>query len=66
MLDKIYGRYRELRKNMRQADDKAHFESMANNNDGGQRLQREERILQESIKSANMGAREVYVLCGDI
>jgi hypothetical protein len=50
LLDKIYGRYRELRKNMRQADDKVHFESMANNNDGGQRLQREERILQERIK----------------
>jgi len=50
LLDKIYGRYRELRKNMRQADDKAHFESMADNNDGGQRLQREERILQERIK----------------
>lgn len=50
LLDKIYGRHRELRKNMRQADDKAHFESLANNNDGGQRLQREERILQERIK----------------
>ena len=50
LLDKIYGRHRELRKNMRQADDRAHFESLANNNDGGQRLQREERILQERIK----------------
>lgn len=50
LLDKIYGRHRELRKNMRQSDDRAHFESLANNNDGGQRLQREERILQERIK----------------
>lgn len=50
LLDKIYGRNRELRKNMRQADDKAHFESLANNNDGAQRLQREERVLIERIK----------------
>lgn len=50
LLDKIYGRHRELRKNIRQSDDRAHFESLANNNDGGQRLQREERILQERIK----------------
>ena len=50
LLDKIYGKHRELRKNMRSADDKAHFESMANNPDGAQRLQREERVLQERIK----------------
>lgn len=50
LLDKIYGKHRELRKNMRQADDRAHFESMANNPDGAQRLQREERVLQERIK----------------
>lgn len=50
LLDKIYGRNRELRKNMRMADDKAHFESLANNNDGAQRLQREERVLIERIK----------------
>jgi hypothetical protein len=50
LLDKIYGKHRELRKNMRSADDRAHFESMANNPDGAQRLQREERVLQERIK----------------
>ena len=50
LLDKIYGKHRELRKNMRSADDKAHFESLANNPDGAQRLQREERVLQERIK----------------
>ena len=50
LLDKIYGKHRELRKNMRNADDRAHFESLANNPDGAQRLQREERVLQERIK----------------
>ena len=50
LLDKIYGKHRELRKNMRSADDRAHFESLANNPDGAQRLQREERVLQERIK----------------
>lgn len=50
LLDKIYGKHREARKNMRQADDKSHFESLANNPDGAQRLQREERILLERIK----------------
>ncbi len=50
LLDKIYGKHREARKNMRQSDDKSHFESLANNPDGAQRLQREERILMERIK----------------
>lgn len=49
-LDKIYNRYRDLKLNMREANEKANFDAMISMPNGQERLQREERVLLERIK----------------
>lgn len=50
LLDKLYGKYKQLNKEMRLEKDKESFESLASSPNGNQKLQREEKILNERIK----------------
>lgn len=50
LLDKIYNRHRELKKSMREADEKAHLEALATMPNGAQRLLKEEKVLMERIR----------------
>ncbi len=50
LLDKLYGKYKQLNKEMRLEKDKESFEHLASSPNGNQKLQREEKILNERIK----------------
>ncbi len=50
LLDKLYGKHKQLNKEMREDRDKQNFELMAGSANGMMKLQREEKILQERIR----------------
>lgn len=50
MLDKLYGKYRQLNKDMRSEKERQQFNELATAPNGAHRLQREEKILLERIK----------------
>ena len=50
LLDKLYGKHKQLNKEIREDRDKQNFELLANSPNGIQKLQREEKILQERIR----------------
>ncbi len=50
LLDKLYGKHKQLNKEMREDRDKQNFELMAGSANGMQKLQREEKVLQERIR----------------
>lgn len=51
LLDQLYGKYKTLNKEVREEREKHHFELLATSPNGQQKLQREEKILQERIRS---------------
>lgn len=51
LLDGLYGKYKSLNKEMREEREKQHFELLATSPNGNMKLQREEKILQERIRS---------------
>ncbi|MFN4083281.1 MAG: DUF349 domain-containing protein [Bacteroidia bacterium] len=51
LLDALYGKYKTLNKEMREEREKQHFELLATSPNGHQKLQREEKILLERIRS---------------
>ncbi|MDP3928482.1 MAG: DUF349 domain-containing protein [Bacteroidota bacterium] len=50
LLDKLYGKHKQLNKEMREDRDKQSFELLASSPNGLQKLQREEKILLERIR----------------
>jgi hypothetical protein len=50
LLDKLYGKHKQLNKEMREDRDKQNFELLATSPNGMQKLQREEKILMERIR----------------
>lgn len=50
LLDQLYGKHKQLNKDMREDREKQSFELLASAPNGAQRLQREEKILMERIK----------------
>jgi peptidase E len=50
LLDKLYGKHKQLNRDMREDRDKQSFELLAGSPNGLQKLQREEKILQERIR----------------
>jgi hypothetical protein len=50
LLDKLYGKHKQLNKEMRDDRDKQSFELLAGSPNGLMKLQREEKILQERIR----------------
>lgn len=50
LLDKLYGKHKQLNKEMREDRDRQNFELLAGSPNGAQKLQREERVLQERIR----------------
>ncbi len=50
LLDQLYGKHKQLNKEMREDREKQNFELLANAPNGAQRLQREEKILMERIR----------------
>jgi len=50
LLDKLYGKYKQLNREIRLEKDKESFEQLASSPNGNQKLQREEKILGERIK----------------
>jgi hypothetical protein len=50
LLDKLYGKYRQLNKDMRSEKERQQFNDLATAPNGAHRLQREEKILLERIK----------------
>lgn len=51
LLDKLYGKYKQLNRDMRQERDRENFEILASSPNGGQKLQREEKVLLERIRN---------------
>jgi hypothetical protein len=50
LLDKLYGKHKQLNKGLREDRDKQNFELLANSPNGSQKLQREEKVLLERIR----------------
>ena len=50
LLDKLYGKHKQLNKDMRHDRERENFELLASSPNGAQKLYREEKILQERIK----------------
>ncbi|MCK6611010.1 MAG: DUF349 domain-containing protein [Bacteroidia bacterium] len=51
LLDKLYGKYKQLNRDMRQERDRENFEMLASSPNGNQKLQREEKVLLERIRN---------------
>lgn len=51
LLDKLYGKYKQLNRDMRQERDRENFELLASSPNGNQKLQREEKVLLERIRN---------------
>jgi len=50
LLDKLYGKNKQLNKDSREDREKQNFEFLANSPNGSQKLQREEKVLMERIR----------------
>ena len=50
LLDKLYGKHKQLNKDMRQDRERENFELLASSPNGAQKLYREEKILLERIR----------------
>lgn len=50
LLDKLYGKNKQLNREIREDRDKQNFELLANGPNGSQKLQREEKVLMERIR----------------
>ena len=50
LLDKLYGKNKQLNRDIREDRDKQNFEFLANSPNGSQKLQREEKVLMERIR----------------